>query len=88
MFESEQESVAQESSISKDLFHFYDEFAEFNDVCAFLCDAFVCVVARDDMLDASTVQGLFRCSYWMKSRMGEFKEKLNAIRKKSTTGTD
>ena len=83
MLEPESEPVTEESSLSHDLLHLYDEVTEFNDYCAFLCDAFACLAVEEDCMDASTAQGLSQLSHWMKRRMEALKLKLKKIQEKS-----
>ena len=85
MFESEQKTTTSNSSLSDDLLQFYNEFAEFNEYHAFFCDAFAGVVADDEVLDTTTLHGIYRCSRWMKLRMEEFKARLEAMERKSRT---
>lgn len=83
MFESRQEPLPQESSLANDLITFYDEFAEFNDYCAFLCAAFASIVANEEIIDERSAQGFGRCSHWMSYRMEELKKKLKKIQERS-----
>ncbi len=83
MFESKLEPVTKKSLLTRDLLHLYDEITEFNDHCAFLCDAFACLAAEEDGIDASTAQGLSRQAGWMKRQMEALKSKLNQIYEKA-----
>ena len=84
MFESEQKTTTTpNSNLSDDLLQFYNEFAEFNEYHAFFCDAFAGVVADDEVLDTTTLHGIYRCSRWMKLCMEEFKARREAIERKS-----
>lgn len=65
---------------SLDLLRFYDDFAAFNDDCAFLCDAFASLAANSEYLDERSIQGLERHAHCLKQRVSEFKERLNQIR--------
>ena len=71
------------ASLAKDLVQFYDEFAEFHDYCAFLCDAVACLAADEDGLDPSTRMGVQRYSQWLKQRVQELKQELRRIQEKS-----
>ena len=57
----------------------YDEFALFSDQCAFLCDAFAAVPARQEAITLATLGGLDFFSQWLKTRMVEIKIKLGQI---------
>lgn len=85
MFELDQKTTIDDSSLSDDLLQLYNEFVEFNDYNAFFCDACAGVVSNDDLLDTSTIHGIHRCSRWMKSHMEEFKARLKALERKSRT---
>lgn len=82
MYKPELKPITEESSISHDILHLYDEVAEFNDYCAFLCDAVACLVVEDDYIDKATARGLSRFSHDIKQRMGALKSKLKQIHKK------
>lgn len=86
MTEAEQESGVRQS-LARDLLHFYDEFAEFNDYCVFLCDAVACLVTEDDILDTATSQGIGRYSGWIKHRVQALKQELGKIQEKSRQGS-
>ena len=83
MFELDQKTTIDDSSLSEDLLQLYNEFVEFNEYLAFFCDAFVGVVSNDQLLDTSTIHGINRCSRWLKHRMEEFRVRLEALQKKA-----
>ena len=85
MIDSKLELVTEESLLSQDLLHLYDEITEFNDHCAFLCDAFACLAIEEDCMDASTAHGLGRQASWMKRQMEAFKLTLKQIHEKAYT---
>ena len=62
------------------LLNYYDEFSEFTEDCAFLCDAFACLADNQEILDPCTIHGLERHAYGLKQRTKEFREKLKKIR--------
>ena len=66
--------------LSQALLDYYDEFADFNENCAFLCDAFSCLVDNYELLDQTSIHGFARNAGWIKQRTGELKEKLKQIR--------
>lgn len=86
MFEAEQNSITHDPILSEDLSQFYKEFAAFNDFYACFCDALAGVVVENQVMDAGTVEGVNRCSCWMKHRMEEFRTRLEAIQKKACNG--
>lgn len=69
--------------LNTDLLHFYDNFVELHDHCAFLCDAVACLAADGASLDDSTARGVSRYCHWMKSRMDALKDDLKHIREKA-----
>lgn len=85
MYRPELEPITEESLISHDILHLYDEVAEFNDYCAFLCDAAACLVVENDCLDKSTAHGLGRFSHDIKRGMDALKSKLRQIHEKEYT---
>lgn len=42
-------------SLTLDIIHLYDELTQFNDVCAFLCDAYAAIAAQEEEIEAGTV---------------------------------
>ncbi|MEE8056283.1 MAG: hypothetical protein V3T17_00385 [Pseudomonadales bacterium] len=77
----------QASSLSSALTSYYDEFADFNEDCAFLCDAFVCLTANHENLDQYSIQGFERNALWLKRRVNELKESLKKIRELASANT-
>lgn len=71
MYESTQAPRQEEKSLPSELLAFYDEFSEFNDYCAFFCDAFANVASLEGGLDDSSIQGMKRSAQWMKERMDQ-----------------
>ncbi len=74
---------AEARPVSKQLLDYYDEFTEFSDRCAFLCDAFAAVAAHNESLDEHSVRGLAYSADWLKLRARELKEKLRTIQRSS-----
>lgn len=85
MFDPEQKTTTPASSLSEDLVQFYNDFSEFNEYHAFYCEAFAGVVSVDELMDSSTVHGIYRCTRWIRLRMEEFKARLEVIERKSRT---
>ena len=80
MGKSNAKAKKQSSMLSLALLNYYDEFAEFNEDCAFLCDAFACLVDNQEILDQYTIRGFENNAHWLKQRTKELKEKLKQIR--------
>jgi len=71
--------------LSQALLNYYDEFANFNEDCAFLCDAFACLADNYEVLDEYSIHGLARNAHWLKQRTKELKERLKQIRTLDST---
>jgi hypothetical protein len=70
------------TELADELLHLYDEISEFNDCCAFLCDAFCSLAAEERALDTSTIEGLKCFSYWIKQRVAEVKAQLKTVQER------
>lgn len=79
MSETTQEKTPDKLTVR--LLNFYDNFSEFNDYCAFLCDAFASVATQPGDLEDCSAHGLKRSAQWMKERMGMLKADLDVIQK-------
>ena len=58
----------------------HDELTEFSDQCSFLCDAFACIPAQEEVIDAETIRGVSYFAHWMKGRIRKMKTDLIAVR--------
>lgn len=83
MFTAPQEYPS-DGSLASDLLHLYDEFTEFNDQCAFLCEAYSAIVIQEEGIHRTTAIGFQYSTDWLRDRMEELKAKLKRIQKKST----
>ena len=75
----------QEPRLAMELLRYYDDFSEFNDDCAFLCDAFAALVTNSDYLDQQSREGFDRHTRQLKQKVQEFKERLRDIRTLAST---
>lgn len=57
----------------------YDEFSEFSEQCAFLCDAFAAIPAQQELLEPGTIGGINFYSHWLKTRVLELKNELRKM---------
>lgn len=57
----------------------YDDLAEFQDQCSFLCDAFASIVTQEEIIDRETVRGASIYAQWIKERVKQMKEELKPI---------
>lgn len=69
--------------LKTDLLRFYDDFAELNDYCAFMCDALARMPLKEGYADDASAMGASRFCGWMKQRMQEMKGDLKRIHKKA-----
>lgn len=67
--------------IATELLEFYDEFSDFHDYCAFLCDSFSCLASRNEPVETNTANGVMLFADWMKYRAQRLKVELNDIRR-------
>jgi len=56
-----------------------DEFAQFSDQCAFLCDSFAAIPAQQEFIEAETIGGMSFYSHWLKTRLLKIKNELRKI---------
>lgn len=82
---SEQKTTTLDKSLAEDIQQLSREFAALNAFYTCFCDALAEVVVEGQVLDACTVEGVSRCSRWLKYRMAEIRAKLDAIQKNSCT---
>ena len=73
----------QDATASADLVQLFDQFVDFHDHCAFMCDAFACIAADEDGLDPSTVEGVRRYTEWLKRRAHGLKQDFRRIQERS-----
>lgn len=68
------------AQLSLKLVQHYDEFSAFDEDCAFLCDAFSCLVANSEIMDQRSMSGLERQAESLKKQSSELKSSLKTIR--------
>jgi len=68
-------------NLPRDLIQLYDDLAEFNDYCAFLCDAMPNLFTEDFDLDPHTIQGARRHCSDLKVRAEALKTGVADIRR-------
>ena len=69
----------QTRALSADLLHLYEEFVEFQDSCAFFCDAMTAMLKSQSELGPSTLEGVADFSQHIKTNGGVLKAKLRGI---------
>ncbi len=77
-----------EPTLATALLEYYDEFAAFNEDCAFLCDAFSCLVANSEIMNQHSIHGMQSHADWLKRKVSEFKEQLQQIRELHSAAND
>ena len=76
--------MAEDPTPTADLVRLVDEFADFHDHCAFMCDAFASMAGDEDGLDPSTAEGVRRYSEWLKHRAQVLKQELRRVQEESS----
>ena len=76
-------SSLKQPGLSVELLHFYDEFVECHDRCAFLLEAVACLADSGNPLDPNSVEGLGRLSSDMKQKMEQLRRQLQQIHEQS-----
>ena len=71
-----------EKDMSLALLQHYDELTDFNDDCAFLCDAFAMLAANNEYLNECSIRGLERHAESLKRRSEDLKQELRQIRER------
>jgi len=87
MFEFEQKSITSVSSLAEDLLQLSNEFTALNEFYTCFCDTLAEVLVEGQVMDAGTVEGISRCSRWLKFRMAEIRAKLDAMQKNACNKT-
>lgn len=82
MFETQPENT-EVKPLYTEILNLYDEFADFSEQCAFLCDAYVSLALYTESMDRKTVNGMERSTRWLKYRVEEIKERLRIIHQRS-----
>jgi hypothetical protein len=57
----------------------YDEFTQFSDQCAFLCDSFSAIPTQQEFIEPQTIGGIHFYSRWLKTRVLEIKSELRQV---------
>ncbi len=60
------------------LLKFEDDFADYADISAFLCNAFAATIKEPQWLTPEIVSGARLCSCWLQRRASELRAELNA----------
>lgn len=67
-------------SLSDELIQLYDDFGQFSDVSAFMCNAFANALQEHERLNREIISGARICSDWLRQRTGELKDGIRQVR--------
>lgn len=89
MLVDEQKTTNPYSNLADELLVLSKEFTSFNTFYACFCDALAELMVEGRVLDGGTVEGVSRCSQWLKYRMQEMVKRLEAVQRRvgHETGT-
>lgn len=68
-----------ETGQKSELIIFYDDFVEFQENCAFLCDAIASMSTGEDRFDACTAAGINEFCHSVKDRSEQLRRELKKI---------
>lgn len=79
MSEPEKNTSLNGRLLSADLVSLYDEVTEFNDYCAFLCDACASLAMQNEMLGRASASGLTLSVDYLKARSERLKLMVKSL---------
>ncbi|WDE03818.1 hypothetical protein SG34_020915 [Thalassomonas viridans] len=56
-----------------------DDFSQFHQECAFLCDAFAAVAQEPECISEETSEGIRHMSYWLKGQAKEYYQRIDDL---------
>lgn len=65
--------------LADELLQLDDDFSEFSEISAFLCQAFATVLSDHESLNKDVIAGAMRCSNWLQFRSGELKKAIRHV---------
>lgn len=65
--------------LRRDIIALYDDFSEFSDQCAFLCDAFGAIPVNSEAIEPATKRGIGIYANWIKGRLVEIQTDLGDL---------
>jgi hypothetical protein len=75
----------QQQSLAEELIQLNDDFAEFREINAFLCNAYATSLSDHDWLDKDIIAGARRCSSWLQSRSSKLNEDIRHVQERYTS---
>ena len=67
-------------SLTNELIQLNDNFGEFSDVSAFMCNAFANALTEHERLNKEIISGARICSDWLQQKTSELKDDLRQVR--------
>lgn len=71
---------AEVASLSDELIQLSDDFGEFSDVSAFMCNAFANALTEHERLNQEIISGARICSDWLQQKTRELKDDIRQVR--------
>lgn len=67
-------------SLTDELIQLNDDFGEFGDVSAFMCNAFANALTEHERLNKEIISGARICSDWLQQKTSELKDDIRQVR--------
>jgi hypothetical protein len=67
------------SELQRKVLTLYDDLTQFSRQCAFLCDSFAMIPAKQEEITPDTLDGIGFYSRWLKTRLVEIKTEVGEI---------
>jgi DnaJ-domain-containing protein 1 len=71
---------AEASTLTDELIRLNDDFGEFGDVSAFMCNAFANALQEHERLNKEIISGARICSDWLQQKTSELKDEIRQVR--------
>jgi hypothetical protein len=71
---------AETPSLTGELIRLNDDFGEFSDVSAFMCNAFANALQEHERLNKEIISGARICSDWLQQKTSELKDDIRHVR--------
>ncbi|WDE05830.1 hypothetical protein SG34_002530 [Thalassomonas viridans] len=78
-----QNEAARRKAQLSDLIDLTDDFSQFHQECAFLCDAFAAVAQEPECISEETSEGIRHLSYWLKCQAKDYYQRIDGIYKEA-----
>ncbi|WDE03498.1 hypothetical protein SG34_019160 [Thalassomonas viridans] len=74
-----QNEVARRKAQLSALVDLTDDFSQFHQECAFLCDAFAAVAQEPECISEETSEGIRHMSYWLKGQAKDYYQRIDDL---------